>query len=110
MLDAALLARFEEHMARPSIPVNFVAGSASRFLIRGPLILAGYSFRETAGLAASFSLRDGLDVGGTLVANGDVAANGMAQLQMGRDGPYCFRGIFVQMLSGTLDGSVWVKI
>lgn len=110
MLDARRLADIEELFNLPSIPVPYPASSASQFMVTGPCIMAGYSFRETAGLAASFTLRDGFNAGGIVVANADVAANGLAQLQMGRDGPYCMRGIFLQMLTGTLEGSIWVKV
>lgn len=75
---------------------------------------SAHGFQRLAAAAvspstASLALLNGLDTGGYLVANADLSAGGTAQLNMGRDGPFCNNGLFLQMLSGSVQGSVWVK-
>lgn len=75
----------------------------------GACILAGIAFRETAGAAAQFELFDGTSSGGVEALPVFLAANGIYQLQMGRDGPLFRSGIFLNVTAGSVRGCLWVK-
>ena len=63
----------------------------------------------TSGFAA-FELLDGLDANGELLQPITLGAGATSQLQMGRDGPLFRRGLFLNRIAGTIEGSVWVKV
>jgi hypothetical protein len=63
-----------------------------------------------AGASAAADLLNGVDTGGELAFPVSLGAGGIQQIQMGRDGPFCSRGVFLNVLQGTIKGAVWVKL
>lgn len=63
----------------------------------------------TSGLTA-FELLDGLDANGEQIVPITLGAGGSALLQIGKDGPVFTRGLFLNRIAGTIEGSIWVKL
>lgn len=108
-LDLTSDPRYLALMERPTLLVPVVVTAASIQVFSGLVLLAGLAFRETAGAAASFELIDGGSAGGAPAFPVVLGANGIIQLQMGRDGPIFRSGIFLNVTAGSIRGSLWVK-
>jgi hypothetical protein len=68
----------------------------------------GFSFRETAGSTATIRVYDALTATGTLLDSIQLAANESAREFYGPDGIKCSTGVYVDIVSGTVEGSVRV--
>jgi hypothetical protein len=90
------------------IPLPTLA--ASKLLYSGPCIIAGWSIIEQAGVAAVWDVFDGGDATGQLAGALSFAAGGASVIGPGPDGPYCKVGLFLSRVSGTIRGSIWLKI
>lgn len=96
-------------MEKPTLLIPIPTTAAAVQAIQGGCILAGIAIRETAGAAAQFELFDGNSAGGVEALPVFLAANGVYQLQMGRDGPLFRSGIFINVTAGSIRGCLWVK-
>ena len=71
-------------------------------------IYAGFAIRETAGAAAVVRIYDNASAGsGTLIDTVGLAANESAR-EFYPGGIWCVLGIYVDIVSGTVEGSVRV--
>lgn len=71
--------------------------------------LMGWSVSETTGLAAaSFDLYDGLDATGIMIASIALTAGQSTRDYLGPWGIMLRTGLFLDMLTGTVKGSVWL--
>lgn len=64
-----------------------------------------------SGYVATYELLDGTDAQGELIVAGNLGA-GASSIPLGvdNDGPMFRRGLFLAIATGTVEGSVWVKI
>lgn len=86
-----------------------VPEGASGVVVGRAVALYGWSLRETTGAAAAqLDVYDGLGDGGQLVATVALAAGGSDALALSGPGVTCLRGLFVQAVSGSVAGSLWV--
>jgi hypothetical protein len=67
----------------------------------------GYSVRETAGAAAVVRIWNNTAASGTLLATIALAANGSASSSAAGRGVAATNGIFVEIVSGTVEGTVF---
>lgn len=71
--------------------------------------LMGWSFAETTGAAAAtFDVYDGLDATGILIAAITLPVGGSIQNYLGPWGIMLRTGLFLDMLTGSVKGSVWL--
>jgi len=71
--------------------------------------IMGWSFSEPTGLApATFDLYDGLDPTGILIASITLAASESTRDYLGPWGIMLRTGLFLDMLTGAVKGSVWL--
>lgn len=90
-----------------ALRVGSVTGSG--LVIATPVLLTGYSVRETSGTAvAALDLFSGHDSTGQLVAALGMVAGGLAEAGPGWPGVYCPGGLYAVVQSGAMDGAVWV--
>lgn len=92
-------------MNRPAATPNTVGASGTVFT--GPCTFKGLSVRETAGAAAAARIYDGTSAAGTLLAAISLPANGSYAFSV-PDGIRAATGIYWSVVSGTVEGSVWV--
>jgi hypothetical protein len=72
--------------------------------------LVGYSFRENAGAIASFVLRNGTAAGDPALDYVTLAAGESVREWYGPDGKIAAAGIYLDIISGTVIGSVSSKV
>lgn len=83
-----------------------IVTGGSTLVATGPGSLSGWSLRETAGAVATWRLRDGTTVAGTVIAVGGFAAAG-ADTTTYFD--VHFRtGLYFEVVAGTIEGTVLV--
>ncbi len=90
----------------PGIPDSALAVVASReqvFPASNNLRLFGYSFRESAGAAAQFRIRNGTSAAGVIVRNIVLAANQEIHEWFGPNGIACPGGISIERVAGACD-------
>lgn len=86
--------------------VPFTVG-ASGTVYTGRCNFRGASVRETAGAVAAVRVYDGTSAAGTLVAAFSLPANGSAFVAPD-DGVQAAVGLYWSVVSGAVEGSVWV--
>jgi hypothetical protein len=92
-----------------AVPANSIALTGSDQTVRtGISVYRGFVVRETAGAAASARVYDGTDNTGTLIDVISLAPNESAREYYGEGGLWCATGIYVDILAGTIEGSVRV--
>lgn len=89
-------------------PVEVPTGAGDVDAYTGPVNLYGWSFRESAGVAAvaTIVLRDG--AAGEIIAVIELAADGDDHQWMGPQGIRCSNGITVDRVAGTTEGVVYI--
>lgn len=93
--------------AAPVLPVSIPTGQ-SGVVLGGPLLLFGWSLRESTGAApAQLDVYDGADQTGQPVATVTLAAGESTRDWLGLPGLYCRRGVFVNAVAGSVAGAVW---
>ena len=95
----------------PAVPV-IVGGyraipGAGGLLMPGAGLYGGYAVRETAGAVAVLRIRDGFDASAALVDTVALPANGSAQAWLFPSGVQLRYGLFVEIVSGTVEGTVY---
>lgn len=89
-----------------TVPVT----STSSLALTGDVLLCGYSLTESTGAApAAFSLFDGQDATGQLLATVNLSAGQSVVDALPFPGLYCTRGVFVSVVLGSVSGVVWVR-
>lgn len=89
-----------------TIPVT-TTGNAP---LSGDSLLCGWSFAETTGTAgATLVLWDGSDTTGQQIAFVNLAAGETTRDTLPFPGIYCTRGLFVQVVTGSVQGVVWTR-
>lgn len=90
-----------------TVPSRSVALTGSdQVAYSGPATLAGFSIRETAGSTAVVRIRDGITDTGPIIETIRLAAN--AYEREGHMAVSCATGVFVEVVSGTIEGAVRV--
>lgn len=85
-----------------------VGGDKTLFTRRG--ILMGFSARETTGAArAAAQIIDGGDTNGTILVFPQTSSNASQVAWFGRDGPRISAGLFLHVVTGTMDIVMWVR-
>ena len=95
-------------MLPPAHLFPFAATTTDVTLYTGTGILLGFSFAETAGAAAQLTVNDGPDDTYPEILRVNFAANGYTQGTCGPAGVLIRTGLFVEILSGTAEGSLWL--
>ena len=96
-------------MLPPYRPVATAVPAVNAQLIGGACIVGGWSFVETSGSAsASFELYDGSSNGGNLITSVTLASNESTRDLIGGHGIMVRNGVWIQVLTGTAKGAVWV--
>jgi hypothetical protein len=90
-------------MGAPSVSVA-LTGSDQQVRPAGGSIYTGIVVRETAASTAVVRVYDGTSASGILIDQVTLAANG--EVVRGCDGVRCADGIFVDVVSGAVAGSV----
>jgi hypothetical protein len=102
-------ALWDQLRGRPLINIPVVGLAAAKQVYAGACLLVGWALRETAAGAATADIWDGADTTGELVASLAMVAAGGAVGGPGADGVLCLSGVFFNRLSGTWQGSIWIK-
>ena len=93
--------------AAPVLPVSIPTGQ-SGVVLGGPLLLFGWSLRESTGAApAQLDVYDGADATGQPVATITLIANESTRDYPGLPGITCRRGLYVNAVAGSVAGVVW---
>lgn len=94
----------------PARPLQVPTTTASRLLAQGRWIVYGWSFRETTGAAAAiWELYDGYDDTGELVASTGLAQATSDSQALMDVGVLMERGVYLNVVSGSITGSVWAR-
>ena len=101
---------FYELITRPTIALPVPSTNASKQLTTRPGVLCGFALASTGGAAAACRLWDGDGNTGTLIASIDCAANAGEAVGPGVDGPHFKVGLYLEVVTGSIEGGVWVKI
>jgi len=80
---------------------------AGGLLMPGAGLYGGYAVREAAGAVAVLRIRDGFDASAALVDTVALPANGSAQAWLFPSGVQLRYGLFVEIVSGTVEGTVY---
>lgn len=91
------------------IPVYVPATAADAQIVSTEVRLCGWSFRETAAAVATFNLVSGDSANGRVGAVINLAAAGNSNEWMGDYGVRFEGGIFLDRLTGTVEGVVWLR-
>lgn len=83
------------------------ATAASTGLVGFGVQFHGWSFRETAGAAASCRVRDGRDATGAILATIGLAANASDHEWLGDAGVTADVGLYLEVVSGSVEGAVY---
>lgn len=88
-----------------------VPATGSQRVLGGPSLLMGWSFLETTGTAsASVEVWDGADTTAQLVAVVSLVAGESTRDWLGPGGVYCSEGLFVNVLTGAVRGTLWARM
>ena len=95
-------------MLPPAQLLPFAATSADIKLYTGNAVLLGWSFAETTNSAgASLTLNDGPDDTYPEIVRVNLAQNESTRDYPPGNGILIRTGIFLEMLSGTVEGTIW---
>lgn len=95
---------------RPVRPFDIPATGTSQKLFTRPCLLMGWSLRETTGsAAAAVVLFNGAGAGGPRVGEQQLASGASASQVGPADGIWCDTGLYLFFVSGSVEGSVWLK-
>lgn len=84
--------------------------AASRVAYNLGTLLYGYAICEATGAAtAKIRIRDGRDVGGSVVAPISLAIGGTLVMPPGDYGVRCTAGIFLEVVSGSVEVSLYLS-
>ncbi len=88
---------------------ELASGTADVQVFTGRTVLAGYSIREaaTTAAAATVIIRDGTAASDPIVTVIELAANA-SETTVVPGGVTCTDGVFVERVTGTTEGSVWL--
>lgn len=87
------------------------AATGSQRLAQGRLLLMGWHFLETSGsAAATLELYDGMDTTSQLVLVVSLSASQSTRDWLAGDGILCGEGVYLNVISGTVRGGVWVRM
>ena len=103
-------ATYDALKKRPTVLISGHALTSSKLVYGGPLILVGYSIRETAGAVAAIRAWNGGDNPGDLVISVSLVANASASEAPGVEGPFLPSGLFFEVVSGAVGAAIWAKI
>ena len=101
---------FYEIARRPTRNIGLPPATGSKGLTTREGILCGYQIAATAGAAATCRLWDGDANSGELMASLAIPSGGSVGVGPGIDGPYFRIGLYLEVLTGSVEGGVWVKI
>lgn len=90
-------------MGAPARRLPLVAGAA----IAGRGTFRGFTVRETAAAAATVVVHDGASATGAILAAITLPASG-SQTVLDPEGVWFTDGVFVEVVSGTVAGSIFV--
>jgi hypothetical protein len=94
-----------------ALDVAPVAAGSGVPLVLTPGVLCGWTLLEVGGVNPLVAeLWDGQDAGGERVAVIGAAVGGPAAMHLGADGIPITRGIFLNVISGTVRGVVWAQL
>jgi hypothetical protein len=79
---------------------------ADQLVVTGGAMYRGFSIRETAGAAAVVRIYDGASASGTLLDTVSLVASESARELYGSCGIWATAGIFVDVVSGSVEGSI----
>lgn len=92
----------------PSKPIN-VAGTSANFLVAsGRSILTGLSLINAATTAGTVKVHDGTDTTGMIIYANSIAGSGILNASLPVRGLLVEIGIFVEVLTATLNGAVYI--
>lgn len=97
-------------LERPTVPLVFLNGTASKNLFTGPGLLVGWTFRETNAAPATYRLIDSGSDTAAYLAAANMPANGIDHGFLAWAGPLFYTGMRVQVVAGQIEGVVWVRI
>lgn len=92
----------------PANPIPLTSLSASTLIYSGRCILMGASVQNNGAGAGGINLLDGLDATGAAVVIQPLAAQAAAVIDLPGNGVLCELGVFAQITTATIRGSVWV--
>jgi hypothetical protein len=93
------------------VPLPFPASNQSAALSSKREVIGGWTFRETTGAApADMQLIDGSSNTGVIIAEITLSPGQSIRDVTGYLAVVCLRGIWVQVNSGTVRGSVWAML
>jgi hypothetical protein len=85
--------------------------SATGAAVPGECVLAGFAFAESTGAAsATVDLFDGGGTGGQFICRVNLVASESVRESLPFPGVHCEVGLFVNVVAGTVLGSVWAIV
>ena len=95
---------------RPARPVVYSTGNAGKLIYSRQATVTGWSFRETSGtVGAVLRIVDGQDNTGTLIAALSLSGGQAAAVSLAPGGLAALSGVYIDVVSGTVEGAVWVR-
>lgn len=93
---------------RAARALQIVAGQPSGRLVSGPVVLWGYSFRESTGAAAAVvRIRDGQDLTGAIMLSVQLAAGLSDTSWATSPGVAGDVGLYLEVVSGAVEGAIY---
>lgn len=102
--------RLAAALKRPIVPVPFAPATATGLVTGLACWLVGWSFRETAGVAAAVDLFEGSDATGPLLAAIGLQGNAPNVSSWGPQGIPARSGIFLRLTTGAARGVVYIRV
>lgn len=103
-------ATIERLREMPTIAYPLLAVTTGKVLISRPCMIVGWTITEQTGSAvAKFQLWNGGSTGGVLVATVGLASAGSSVNPPTDDGILCESGVFLDIVSGQVQGAVYLK-
>ena len=90
----------------PASPIQFKAQAANINLTGGRYVVTGLNVTNSATTACTVTLHDGQDTTGQILTTAVVPASGSLNIVLGSNGAYAEIGIYMEVVTGTLTGSV----
>lgn len=105
------LPRYQQIAENPTVAEQWPAGTGSGEVTTRPCLLMGWSVRESSGSAAAvIRLRNGHTTDGAIAASIGLATSGSTTDTAGPDGVWCDSGLYLEVVSGAVEASIWVKV
>lgn len=96
---------------RPSRPIAVPTTTQDVQLTNRDSIVTGWSFRETTGAAgAILRIVDGKDANGQLVAAISLSSGTAQVVSLAPGGLAVSVGIYIDLVSGSIEGAVWYRL